>query len=540
MLRLLAVPLVCVLAAALATEVSSGDSPGSPAAGVPLPAGAVEARELTRRLDSLRTVRWIGASALRVDRPISAVRDHFRAEAVRRRGPQSAVGARLQEWLERNPDELVKYQEFERAQVSGIESGEWEIRRIPASEIPVHLGGGETYRKGRFAAQTVEIAFGAISLEDSLVRVQLLSPHPSDDGKELLTTTLIAWIREARQPPSSGALETVDGPETAGLGAAIRGWLVMDQPVGGMVALTLPGLHRKILRDVGRSTGVVHSLAGPDREGRIAYFENRPGEGRHALKTIYLDGSRDQVVFSRPGEAFFELAVGSSLALSPTGGRVAFVGKLSRFQTNRPTFPLRIGALEIWDVEKRTGRPLDLFALDRRLCWFPDGHRLAYVELVPLAKAVFPSNSAADAFGDSFRTWEAVPEVRVLDVETDRRVTIHAGWDPVVSADGKSVLVRDADNRWRRVEVDTGRSQAVRWPGDAGGAIGLTSDGLVVYWGLPTTGTTPDFTRTYGAAMGPRAMKTVKVAEPSTQRFETLLPSLDPRRDVSFAFTPSP
>jgi hypothetical protein len=537
MLRALAVSLVGLLAATLAPEVSPDGSPGSPGAGVPLPAGAVEARELTRRLDSLRTVRWIGASVVRVDLPISTVREHFRAEARRRRGP--AVGARLREWLERNPDELAKYREFERSRVSDVESGEWELTRIPASDIPFHLGGGETYRKGRFAAQTVEIGFGAISLDDSLVRVQLLSPHPSDDGNELLTTTLIAWIRETRQLPSSAAPDTVDGPETAGIGAAIRGWLVMDQPVGGMVAVTLPGLHRKTLRDVGQSTGVVHSLAGPDRDGRIAYFENRPGEGRHALKTIFLDGSRDQVVFSRPGEAFFELAVGSALALSSTGGRVAFVGKLSRFQTNRPTFPLRIGALEIWDVEKRTGRPLDLFALDRRLSWFPDGRRLAYVELVPLAKAVFPSNSATDAFGDSFRTWEAVPEVRILDVNTGRRVTIHTGWDPVVAADGKSVLVRDADNHWRRADVATGWSQPVRWPGDAGGAIALTADGLVVYWGLPTIGTAPDFTRTFGTALGPRAMKTLKVAELSTQRFETLLPSLDPRRDVSFAFVAS-
>jgi hypothetical protein len=33
-------------------------------------------------------------------------------------------------------------------------------------------------------------------------------------------------------------------------------------------------------------------------------------------------------------------------------------------------------------------------------------------------------------------------------------------------------------------------------------------------------------------------MKSIKVADLSSQRFETLLPSLDPRRDLSFGFAP--
>ena len=90
------------------------------------------------------------------------------------------------------------------------------------------------------------------------------------------------------------------------------------------------------------------------------------------------------------------------------------------------------------------------------MSWFPDGRRLAYVELVPAREWPFPADPNADRFGDSFRNWDAVPTVRVLDVETGHRVTLHVGWDPVVSADGQDVLLRDADNRWRRVGVETG------------------------------------------------------------------------------------
>ena len=507
--------------------------------------GAVPAPGLASRLDSLRTVRWTASAVFLADAPMARVLAHLREEQARREKPPGASAlptGRLREWLESNPDELVRYREFERRERPASGTGEWEVSTIPAAEIPLSLGGGEPYRAPRFAARRVEMAFGRILFPDAVVRVQLLSPHPSADGREIASGTLIALIRESTEPAPASPTgpETVDGPETPGLASRIGGWLVMDQPVGGMVALAVPGRERRTVRGAGESAGVVHSLSGPDGEGRIAYFENRPGEGRHSLKLIAMDGTRDEVVFSRPGEAFFEFAVGSSLALSRRAGRIAFVGKLTRFQTNRPSFPLRVGALEIWDAEKRSGRPVDVLALDRRVSWFPDARRLAYVELVPIAKAAFPPDSGVDRFGDSFRGWDAVPVVRVLDADSDRRVTLHVGWDPVVSTDGKSVLLRDSENRWRRVDVDTGRSEPVRWPGDAGGALALTADGLVVYWGLPTTGTAPEFTRTYSAALGPRAMKTIKVAELSSQRFQTLLPSLDPRRDLSFGFAAAP
>jgi hypothetical protein len=88
------------------------------------------------------------------------------------------------------------------------------------------------------------------------------------------------------------------------------------------------------------------------------------------------------------------------------------------------------------------------------------------------------------------------------------------------------------------VEVESGRSEPVRLPGDAGGPIALTADGLVLYWGLPTDGSRPEFTRVYSSAVGPRPMKTFKVADLQSQRFETVLRSVDPRRDVSFGPAP--
>jgi hypothetical protein len=533
--------ILLILCMAAAPPQSAGEGSTSAAAGFVLPSGAIESPELTAKLESLRTVRWIAAVVYDVEAPLSAVVAHLRGE----QNKQEAAGAgplrgRLKDWLEKNPEEMRKYREFQRAQGPDPGTGDWETRTIPASEIPLLLGGGESYRQARFSGRRVEMAFGRILLPDSIVRVQLVSPHPSPDGRALVSGTSLVLIREGREPTGSApaAPETVDGPESRGLASRLTGWLVMDQPVGGMVAVGVPGLDRRTVRDPAGPEGVVHALSGPDSDGRIAYIENHAGEGRHSLKTIRVDGTGNEVVISRPGEAFLEMAVGGSLALSPTRGRVALLGRLSRFQTHRPSFPLRIGRVEIWDLARKSGRAVDILALDRRLSWFPDARRLAYVELVPASKAVFPQDAAADKFGDSFRAWEAVPVVRILDTETEGRTSLHVGWDPVVSTDGRSVLVRDGDNRWRQVDVESGYSHSVKWPGDAGGAIALTGEGLVVYWGLPTTGAAPDFTRTYNPAFGPRPMKSIKVADLSSQRFETLLPSLDPRRDLSFGFAP--
>jgi hypothetical protein len=95
-------------------------------------------------------------------------------------------------------------------------------------------------------------------------------------------------------------------------------------------------------------------------------------------------------------------------------------------------------------------------------------------------------------------------------------------------------VVRDADGKLRSVDVATGRVESVKLPGEAGGVLAVSSDGLALYWALPTDGTPPEYTRVWSSAVGPRPMKTLKVAELSTGRFETVLPSVDPRRDLTW------
>jgi hypothetical protein len=86
----------------------------------------------------------------------------------------------------------------------------------------------------------------------------------------------------------------------------------------------------------------IHALSGPDAEGRIAYIEDHffvadEKNRRHLLKTIRLDGTHATELFSRPGDAMWAKSpghgeIGDDLALSPVGGRVAFLSGLVNTQ----------------------------------------------------------------------------------------------------------------------------------------------------------------------------------------------------------------
>jgi hypothetical protein len=373
----------------------------------------------------------------------------------------------------------------------------------------------------------------------------------------LCSALLLAGCAVAKGPP----LPTVDGPETLDLVQGVGGHIVMDRPVGGIVAVSLPALKEVVVRapDQGEP---IHSLSGPDAAGRIAYVEwaGSPEARGHRLKVIGLDGQGDREIFSRPGDTGFvpggygpsgavpagdkrgpwDQLIGSELALAPAGGQVAFVSKLKGVQMHNPSAHLDVGSLEVWDVANETGREAGTTALDASLLsWFPDGKRLAYAELVSRDQL----GKVAEDLGDflaGFGRWDKIPAVHVLDVATGKKSLLHPGWDPVVSADGKTVLVKNFDGRYRRVEVQSRKSRAVEWPGGWGSAIALLDGHLVLYWGLPTTGAPPRYTEHNSPLRGPKPMLTLKLAQVDSKKFQTVVPFIDPRCKVSFGVAKAP
>jgi hypothetical protein len=334
---------------------------------------------------------------------------------------------------------------------------------------------------------------------------------------------------------------TVQGPEKTDLASSVAGYIVMGPLSSGITAVRLPTMEEIVVRtqwsaDTG-DTATIHTLSGPDGDGRIAYIEDHlfvadQKDERHLLKTIQIDGTQDTEVFTRPGNAMWTRSIGEHLALSPTRGRVAFLSQLMPIQM--PSALLDIGGVEVWDLQAKSGRTTILSALDAGLSWFPDGQRLAYVK--PAAPGNFASaEESAPFFGQGTAAWPTIPAVYVYDIDSRTDSFLHIGWRPVVASDGKSVLVENFQGERRLVDATTGKSKVVTWPGVAwGGAIAIPAEDVVVSWGLPTAGSTVKFTEHNSALRGQKLMLTMKVAKLNSTEFQTVVPFIDPRMHVSF------
>ena len=344
-------------------------------------------------------------------------------------------------------------------------------------------------------------------------------------------------------------LPTVDGPEATDLVKQVTGYIVMNggadeqnRPEGLILAITLPNLKKEMVLKPPAVPSVdlptLHALAGPDTEGRIACIEDHrfvisEKDKRHVLKSVKLDGTEEQELFVRRKAALWSDAIGEQLALAPVGGRIALVSDLTAVQMHEPPAYLRTGAIEIWDISKKTGRKVGVTALDDSLSWFPDGKRLAFVELVPAEKFARTTPEMGD-FGAGFKKWEKIPVVHILDTDTGKKTRLHVGWQPVVSSNGETVLVQDFDNRLRMVTVAERVSKSIQLPGYWGRSIAVLERDLVLYWGLPTTGLSPGYTKHNSSLRGPKPMPSLKLAEINSGKFQTVMPYVDPRDRISF------
>ncbi len=339
----------------------------------------------------------------------------------------------------------------------------------------------------------------------------------------------------------------VRGLENSQLALGLRGVILMDRPVGGIEAIDLNHREHFLVRQPGdwRAGGTVHSVAGPDRSGRVVFVENHMAHEEHFLKTKTLHGSDETIVVQRSGDALWGHAtgealwghtIGRELALAPTRGLAAFAADLSGVQMHDPEALLEYGHLEVWDIAGKQRLSLRASALDNYLSWFPDSKRLAFVDLAPATEVLADAGlrcQRPDQYGQRFERWPRVPVVRVLDIDTGRNELIQVGWSPVVSSDGRAIVARDFDNQWCLIDTETKKGMLIQVPG-AIQLVALLDSTLIIYWAWPTEGTKVMYTKYYSPLVGPRTLRTLKVARVGTNDFFTLVPYVDPRRSVSF------
>src|SRR5205085_1801078 len=127
-------------------------------------------------------------------------------------------------------------------------------------------------------------------------------------------------------------------------------------------------------------------------------------------------------------------------------------------------------------------------------------------------RKALPNGDHADAFVASFGRWEKLPAVFARDVVAEKETFLHVGWSPVVSFDGRYVLVSNLDGDYRRVEVQTGKSAVVSWGGKAwSGAFAYPATDIVLSWSLPTQGAKIKYTENNSPLRGPKQMLTLKL-----------------------------
>lgn len=373
---------------------------------------------------------------------------------------------------------------------------------------------------------------------------------------------LFAVCAVVQAPPPSGVSDgakpaTVAGPETEALRHAISGFVITAEPRGGLVRRNLADGSTTTIREAKSGQPIVHTLGGPDREGRLLVVLSESPAATLAL--LPMDGGAAQTIAQGQDGAGFKFTFAGP-ALSPTGRHALVVrDPRSLYMEVAPKTTFHEGRVELFDVA--AGKPLDftMNGLAGSASWFPDGASFCISALVPPTElpkdAISTYNEKALGTRSSVIALadQRVPALFRVDVASGKKELLQIGRRGVVSSDGKSILVQGVGTEWMKRDVASGAIAGIRWPGAfhgadhparrlstyPGGPIAFLDSDLVIYWGLPTTGAANGATPGDPPPAGDPPMLTVKAARLSTGEFITLLPSIDPRRNITFGTAPA-
>jgi hypothetical protein len=331
-------------------------------------------------------------------------------------------------------------------------------------------------------------------------------------------------------------LPTVEGPESDDLLSKLHGYIIMERPKGGIIAIALPSDKEMTIRKPWEKSNPVEALGGPDNQGRIAFIDSDLGATRYSLKVIDMKTGKEIEVFTRHGSSWphEEQNYGKSFSFSHNGGLVAFIINYKNDFSLIPNDYVNVGQLEIVNTEKRNIIRTDVKAMDKGMDWLHDLKKLVYVALIPKDKIDHQlAMKFNDDFGNEMTTWHSLPVISLLSLADMSTKQLHIGWNPIVSRDGSSILVQDYKGRIRIYRISYGDSISVNLPAAKEAHVfSFIGQDVLLYKGLPTEGSKQEFRLT--STFGTTPYWTLKVAQLKTLEFKTVVQYLDIHRRVSF------
>ncbi len=343
-------------------------------------------------------------------------------------------------------------------------------------------------------------------------------------------------------------LPTIKGPETASLLPRIHGVLVTrhrraaDGLTAEITAIGLPDRQQTIIHPpIDAQYVSVTQVSGPDEDGRIAYVQENSDGGSARLSTIHLDGTDNRVLSTATGKR--HSVFGAFPTIAPKGGNIAVMQGLRDDPDVSQSEPVE--QLTIWNIDTQHRSHVAVDAEDIGVSWFPDGDSLLYVAAV--RKDDILPTTLDDLTGKNPECLEyiegvdIVPVVSLLDIQSGKTRQLHMGTNPVVSSDGRSVLLRCGGFLVMNLAQHTLAPAA--WPGDSQlhmvwlghiqTPLAFLGSHVVLFRGLPTTGA-PAIRDPLGSVDGGGQLVTIKIAVIGTRDFQTVIPAIDPRWPVSF------
>jgi hypothetical protein len=328
--------------------------------------------------------------------------------------------------------------------------------------------------------------------------------------------------------PSCGP--TVRGPESSRLLIGTEGLILLDKPVGGIVAYELPARREIQIR---KSSGdvLVWAVGGPDTAGHIVYAVNCERDAECQLRVRDMWTGEDSLLREwKNRNAAYALGHGG-LSLSPTSNVVAVVSDEPGDAAEDYREYWRNETLSLISIPSGERKLPGIRAYAGGLSWGPASLQLAYVELRDWFS---PTEEGIDiGLKGGFTEWGKLPVIRVLDVASGTTRPICIGYEPAISPSGDFLLARDGENHWRRVNIRTRKGGPVNMPGNSGCVVSMLSDDLVLYCGYITAGQPRGFTK-YGSFRGPLPLETLKICDLRSGAFQTVLKGIDPRASISY------